>query len=163
MSPELLNCKPIRYLCPFCGKWHEWVGHELKFQPMELKCLEQNCIENKYYYTIYFDDKYAHFSIGCVHRKLIDSIIPINSITESINRPFVIFNVTYDTFNMEGQNICNRCLNCKLKGQCNLEKRIDKNIKLGFEFNKLDYYQFSKASILARKEKELEKSKKVRV
>ena len=158
MNPELLKCKPIRYLCPFCGKWHEWTGHELKFQPMELKCLETNCIENKCYYTICFDDKYAHFSIGCVRRKLIDSIIPINSIIESINRPFVIFNVTYETLNMEEQNICGR-----LKGKCNLSKldeKIDKNIKLGFEFHKLDYNQFSKASILARKEKELKEREK---
>lgn len=178
MNPELLKCIPIRYLCPFCGKWHKWEGFKLIFlqhYPIELKCLKADCIAHHYcYYTINFDDKYCNVFIGCMYHELINSSIPISSIIESINRPIVMFEVTSSRIGIAGEELCLICPSynsqvenlhpyTKSKAKCaltRLDARRDRTIKLGFEFSKSDYDQFSKVSIIARKEKELKEREK---
>lgn len=168
MERKLLELTPKRFLCPYCGEWHDWSGHKLAFY--DLKCyqarLQCPSIPRGYNtgsYEIYFSNDYCYFSTKSVCERAhqsIDGKIPISSIIESVDKPIVTFEVPFTAKHDVGRY---ECPNCIYKGICNCVKLGDEGdnrhmtITFGFEFEQSEYNEFAKAAILTHKEKKLQK------
>ncbi len=168
MNQELLNLRPIRFLCPYCGEWHKWeLSHELDFYDSssckaELGCESQaaNCNHRKMH--IYFSDGYCYYRTipTCSRGNLdINDKIPIEDIVESSEESRVTFAVPFTANRDVGRR---SCIDCPTKNVCLMYKLGDKSnsrhmhITFGFEFKQYDYNKYAKTAILARKEKELQ-------
>ena len=169
MERKLLELTPKRFLCPYCGEWHDWGNRcELGYYdsinyPAKFACpdIPYGCNENNY--RIYFYNDYCYFSTDSICGRAKQSMggeIPISSIIESADKPIVTFEVEFTTAEEVGSY---ECRNCSYKSSCNCVKLGDAGdkrhmtITFGFEFDREDYYNFFvKEALLARKEKELE-------
>ena len=178
MNPKLLKLKPKRYLCPYCGEWHEWElsnpledydGEEWEIYDSwegeyvvstgvaDLRC--PNDLED-------YDDRHIYFRFKegkcyfktfseCDSKKEIDSRILINDIVESDKKPRVIFHVPF-TSETEVNNMS--CEDCGSKDVCIVCKLGEKNdgyhmeIPFGFEFDKDDYMRYSNVWRLAHEQ-----------
>ena len=168
MERKLLELTPKRFLCPYCGEWHDWgnrceLGYydSIKY-PAKFVCpnIPYGCNEGNY--RIYFYNDYCYFSTDPICGKANQSMegkIPISSIIESADKPIVTFEVSFTAKKDVGSY---ECLNCICRSICNCVKLGDAGdkrhmtITLGFEFDKDDYDRIGKPALLARKEKELE-------
>ena len=168
MNQKLLDLVPKRYLCPFCGEWHDWgLSNELGYYDSpsykaELGCERQlsGCRHREMH--IYFSDVYCYYRTipTCSRGHLdIDNKIPIEDIVESSKEPRVTFAVPFTAYSDVGRSECSDCdsrdicLMCKL-GDENNSRHM--HITFGFEFEQSDYEKFSKAAFFARKKKELQ-------
>lgn len=168
MNQKLLDLTPKRYLCPFCGEWHDWeLSHELGYYDSssykaELGCENQlsGCKHREM--QVYFSDGYCYYRTipTCSRGNLdINDKIPIEDIVESSEEPRVTFAVPFTADSDVGRSECSdcdsryRCLMCKLGDENNSRCM---HITFGFEFKQSDYEKFSNAALLARKEKELQ-------
>lgn len=133
MKKELLKLTPTRYLCPYCGKWHEWEENvELGFYDDEdyEADLDLSCNKIDATYSFYFSNDYLYYyAEPTMYTRKIEGRIPISSIKESSRLPRVTFNV---------------------------HLREDIEITLGFEFEESDYNSIVKTAT-TRKEKEQQK------
>ena len=168
MNKKLLGLTPKRYLCPYCGEWHDWeLSHILGYydspaRKAKLKCEKQlyGCRPREM--QVYFSSRYCYYrtiptcSIGNLD---INDKIPIEGIFECSTEPRVKFSVPFIADNDVGGSNCSdcdskdRCLMCKL-GEANHTRHM--YIKFGFEFEQSDYKKFSNEAILAHKEKKLQ-------
>lgn len=168
MNQKLLDLVPKRYLCPFCGEWHDWgLSNELGYYDSpsykaELGCERQLSDCNHREMHIYFSGGYCCYrTIPTCRRGNLDihNKIPIEDIVESSEEPRVTFSVPFTAANDVGRSECsdcngrNICLMCKLADENNSRHM---HITFGFEFEQSDYEKFSKAAFFARKEKELQ-------
>ena len=166
MDQKLLDLTPKRYLCPYCGEWHDWdLSHELGYydsssNKAELGCENQLSRCNYREMRVYFSDGYCYYKTipTCIRANLnINSEIPIEDILESSEEPRVTFVAPFTADNDVGRSMCSDCdsrdvcLICKLGDE---SRRM--NITFGFEFEQSDYEKFSRAVSFARKEKELQ-------
>lgn len=174
MNQKLLHLTPKRYLCPYCGEWHDWeLSYELGYYDSssykaELGCEKQFSYCNHREMKVYFFDGYCYYRTipTCSKGNLdIDNKIPIEDIVESSEEPRVTFDVPFTAGSDVGRSKCsdcdsrNICLMCKL-GDENNSRHM--HITFGFEFKQSDYEKFSNAALLARKEKELKEREQVK-
>lgn len=168
MEKELLNLTPKRFLCPYCGEWHEWNSrHELgDYDSSNYKaCFECSNAPfgcNKGDYRIYFYEGYLYYTTERICQKAnqyMDGKIPISSIRENPDEPIVTFDVEFTSNSDVGSY---ECRNCDRKNKCNCVHLGDKGdnrhmaITFGFEFEQSDYDNLAQSAILARKERELQ-------
>lgn len=168
MEKELLNLTPKRFLCPYCGKWHEWNGrHELGYYDSSSYKASFECSNapsgcNKGNYRIYFYEGYLYYSTELMCRRANQAMngkIPISSIVEDPDRPIVTFDVAFTSNSDVGRY---ECSDCRSKEQCNCVKLGDEGdkrhmtITFGFEFEQSDYNKHSRFAQLAQKERELQ-------
>ena len=168
MERKLLELTPKRFLCPYCGEWHDWGERfELGYYDSISYVARFACPNTPYgcnagNYRIYFYNDYCYFSTDSICRRANQSIegeIPISSIIESADKPIVTFEVEFTTAEEVGSY---ECRNCSYRSTCNCVKLGDAGdkrhmtITLGFEFDKDDYNRIVKPALLARKKKELE-------
>ena len=168
MNKKLLGLTPKRYLCPYCGEWHDWeLSHILGYydspaRKAKLKCEKQlyGCRPREM--QVYFSSRYCYYRTipTCSYGNLdINDKIPIEGIFECSTEPRVKFSVPFIADNDVGGSNCSdcdskdRCLMCKL-GEANHTRHM--YIKFGFEFEQSDYKKFSNEAILAHKEKKLQ-------
>ena len=166
VEKELLNLTPKRFLCPYCGEWHEWNGrHELGYYDSSSYKASFECSNapsgcNKGDYRIYFSGDYLYYSTEWMCRRAnqyMDGKIPISSIRENPDEPIVTFDVEFTSNSDVGRY---ECSNCNYKNKCNCVRLGDKGdnrhmtITFGFEFEQSDYNKLAKAAQLARKERE---------
>ena len=168
MERKLLELTPKRFLCPYCGEWHDWgtryelayydsPGYEAKFT---CAIIPYDC--NTGDYRIYFYNDYCYFSTDSICARATQSMegkIPISSIIESADKPIVTFEVSFTAKKDVGSYECSNCIcrsicNCVKLGDAGDKRHM--TITLGFEFDKDDYDRIVKPALLARKEKELE-------
>ena len=164
MNQKLLSCTPRSFLCPYCGKWHEWdeeYGLAEKYEA-QLICSNapSDCDEGDY--RIYFYDGFCYYSIDSMCELVYQSTkgrIPISSIIESKDKPIVTFEVPITARSNDAGS--HDCLFCNLNDKCihsMLRAEGDERdmiITLGFEFKQSDYDKFAHAADLDRKENEL--------
>ena len=168
MEKELLNLTPKRFLCPYCGEWHEWNGrHELGYHDSSSYKASFECSNapsgcNKGDYRIYFYRDYLYYTTERMCRRANQAMngkIPISSIVEDPDRPIVTFDVAFTSDSDVGRY---ECSDCRYKEQCNCVRLGDKGdnrhmtITFGFEFEQSDYNKHSRFAQLARKERELQ-------
>lgn len=173
MDRKLLILTPRRFLCPYCGKWHEWNrNHELGYYDSESYQAKFECSNApsgcaKGNYRIFFYEGYCYYSTDCICRNADQSMegaIPISSIIESTDKSTVTFEVPFTTRKDVGRY---ECSDCRYKDECICVKLGDEGdnrhmtITFGFEFEQSDYNQL-KAAILAHKEKKLQPALKER-
>lgn len=171
MEKELLNLTPKRFLCPYCGKWHEWNQlDELGFFDSASCKAEFECSNVPYgcdrgNYKIYFSNDYCYYSTEaiCTRANLdINGKIPISSIVEDFDKPIVTFDVNFTSNKDVGRY---ECRGCDCERNCNCVKLGDKGdkrhmtITFGFEFDPSDYNKITKAAHLKLKETELQERK----
>ena len=171
MNQKLLSLTPKRFLCPYCGKWHEWdTEHSLKYHDSagfsaEFECSNAPVYCRKGNYEIYFHNDYCYISTINMCSRAYLSIrkeIPISSLIESTDEPIVTFEVPFTTNNDVGRE---ECSDCDYRDECNCVKLGDEgdhrhmNITLGFEFEQSEYDNIVKLENLARKEREQPQSK----
>ena len=156
MKKEFLNLIPKRFLCPYCGEWHEWEEpHELGYYIFDTNWLGTKGIrrEVKLFCTNIKGNRVSFSKRGDALSYEIPSIcrysyypiegtIPISSIVENRDKPIVAFDVAYTTSQEVGTNYCGECKNQK---HCNFKKLGDEadnqhnTINLGFEFEQSQY------------------------
>ena len=167
MEQKLLELTPKRFLCPYCGEWHDYGNRcELGYYDSPSYAAKFACPNVPYgcssYYRIYFYNDYCYFSTDSICERAQQSMegkILISSIIESADKPIVTFEVEFTAANNVGTY---ECSSCSYGSVCNFVKLGDKGdkrhmtITLGFEFDKDDYDRIVKPALLARKEKELE-------
>ena len=169
MERKLLELTPKRFLCPYCGEWHDW-GERYKLgyydspsYVAKFACSNIPSECNVGDYRIYFYNDYCYFSTDPVCGNANQSMkgkIPISSIIESSDKPIVTFEVSFTAKNDVGSY---ECSDCRCRSICNCVKLGDEGdnrhmtITFGFEFEREDYDRIAKVALLARKEKELEK------
>lgn len=167
MEKELLNLKPKRVLCPYCGEWHEWDKiHELGYYD-SCKCkarfwcpdVPSDCNEGDY--RVFFKDGYCYYSTEqqCLIGGLnLEGKVAIASITESADNPIVTFKVPFKPHWKVGGFICSGCGTSHI---CNILNLADKGnsedmeITFGFEFEQSDYDELAQSAILERKKRKL--------
>lgn len=168
MEKEFLNLTPKRFLCPYCGKWHEWIKpyalgyYDSSDYKAVFECSNAPSGCNQGDYRIYFYDGYLYYSTErmCLRAsQRMNGKIPISSIAEDSDRPIVTFDVAFTSDSDVGRY---ECSDCDFKEQCNCVRLGDKGdnchmtITFGFEFEQSDYNQLSRVAQLARKEHELQ-------
>lgn len=167
MEKELLNLTPKRFLCPFCGEWHEWkLVHELSYYDSTSYSAELECALRREGYKerkmrFHFADDKCHYRTfpSCGRASLeLDGSIPIGNIVESLDKPQMTFDVLFTPKNCIGNSACSDCdskdCNCQLVKLADAGDWRQITLKLGFEFEQSDYDKLAKSAILARKERE---------
>lgn len=90
----------------------------------------------------------------------LDGSIPISNIVENLDKPQVTFDVLFTAEDCIGNSACSDCdsrnYNCQLVKLADASDGRHITLKLGFEFEKSDYNQLTRAAQLARKERELQ-------
>ena len=162
MYQKLLDLRPKRYLCPYCGEWHEYeLLNELGYydsrdNKAKFKCESCDIIPVR----IFFRNGYCHyetrFSCPAANLEIKDSI-QIEDFVSSSTEPRVTFVIPINA----DEEICkDECDDCFFKKECMICKLAEKNnsrdmnITFGFEFEQSDYEELVKSDILARKESE---------
>ncbi|MCI8470302.1 MAG: hypothetical protein HFJ35_02230 [Clostridia bacterium] len=168
MNQKLLDLTPKRYLCPFCGEWHNWEipyklgDYDLSSYKARLECKNGDTGYSYRDMQVCFSDGYCYYKTTptCGRGNLdINDKIPIEDIVESSEKPRVTFDVPFTAKKNVGRSECSDCAG---KYICLMRKLGDENnsrhmyITFGFEFKQSDYEKFSNAALLARKEKELQ-------
>ena len=158
MNQKLLSLIPRRFLCPYCGEWHEWNhAHELEYYDSRQYSAKLECSNaprgcNKGDYRIFFYEGYCFYSTDKMCRRATQSIkgeIPISSIIESTDKPSVTFKVPFTAKEDVG---IYECSDCDYKNECICVKLGDKGdnrhmtITFGFEFEQSDYDKFVKSA-----------------
>ena len=168
MEKGLLGLTPKRFLCPYCGEWHDWNSyHKLgdydsyDFQT-NFECPNIPSNHNRGCYKIYFYGNFLNYSTKkiCVRAKQnMSGKFPIDSIIEHSDKPIVTFSVPFTADSQVGSNIC---WTCEYVDHCNCVKLGDEGnnlhmaITFGFEFEQSDYEKFAKAGKLMCKARELQ-------
>ena len=168
MEKELLNLTPKRFLCPYCGEWHEWdKTHELGYYDSSSYKAQFECSNapsgcNAGDYRVFFQDGYCYYTTErqCRRARLdLEGKIAIASITESADKPIVTFKVPFKPYSDVGSGRCSDCISRHVCTVVNLADKgysQDMEITFGFEFEQSDYDKLAKSAILARKERELQ-------
>lgn len=168
VEKKFLNLTPKRFLCPYCGEWHEWTEpHELGYYDSisyktSLVCSNAPIGCNKGNYEIFFHNGYCYYTTErqCGRARLeLDGRIAIDSIIESVGEPTVTFKVPFVPYSNVGSDCCSDCRSMHVCNVVNLADKGDTHnmeITLGFEFEQSDYDKLAKSAILARKERELQ-------
>ena len=177
MENSLLELKPRRYLCPLCGRWHEWnnqvnlrggswyspiVFNAGSFYPTE-------CASGKYSILItykrseYTDRTYMHYacqSDWCNYFVLKGEVC-VATFKEHSDKPIVTVDVPLVP-KSEWWNTKMTCKQCSRFKNCNFYKQyiagcIDGDfnhpkVQLGFEFEPSEYEKFSEAGKKRRAE-----------
>ena len=155
MNSKILNLTPKRYICPYCGKKHKWVGLSLKTYSSEFHTSFNICTEalkqefggNPGCYELFISDGSLHYFVGpicCQANIKVDRKIKISSIIESKEEPLVYFNVPIRTEN-EIKKEGTICSDCKIQNKCRLLRLAEKGsnrdfiMTLGFEFDPKDF------------------------
>lgn len=149
MDQKLLDLTPKRYLCPYCGEWHDWkLSHKLGYYDSpaykaELGCENQLSSCRHREMQVFFSEGYCYYkTIPTCYRAMfdIDSKILIADILESSEEPRVTFVANFIADSDVGRIKCsdcnsrNVCLICKLG-----EESRSMHITFGFEFEQSDY------------------------
>lgn len=149
MDQKLLDLTPKRYLCPYCGEWHDWkLSHKLGYYDSpaykaELGCENQLSSCRHREMQVFFSEGYCYYkTIPTCYRAMfdIDSKILIEDILESSEEPRVTFVANFVADSDVGRINCsdcdsrNVCLICKLG-----EESRSMHITFGFEFEQSDY------------------------
>lgn len=160
MDRELLELKPTRFLCPYCGEWHEWKSpntldwYDSKGDSYRTECSGFSAgVSSRGCYKFYFDDNKMYYSTdsvcGMAHMH-IESSIEVKEILFSSMKPIVYFDHAFVSANKVGRVECSGCDSCIEK--CNPVKLGDAGdgrnmtITFGFEFDEEDYRKATKKS-----------------
>ena len=148
MREQLLTLVPKRFLCPYCGKWHDW-GETFELSSFSLFEFDCPFIPESYYHIFFEDGNFCYYveplcdKIGsAIDGTEIEGEIPVSSIIESEDKPVAIFEVPFESVEDVGSH---QCSDCAYKSKCNFAKLGDEgdhrhiSITLGFEFDQAEY------------------------
>ena len=164
MDSRILELTPKKYLCPFCGEWHEWEGRRLEDYDSEenhicLKCQKELVLfDNVDYIYIHFDagEKACYFSCtnpcdsvgkGCGSGKVYHE-----EMQEDVKHARITFPIP-----VRLQAIANDfiCTGCKPKEFCEVKRICEEGggykdgsnykieLQMGFEFEPDEYKAYS--------------------
>ena len=165
MEKGLLGLTPKRFLCPYCGEWHDWNSyHKLGDYDFQTNFYCPNIPSNSYRgcYIIYFYDDSLNYSTQKIcerAKQVMSGEIPIDCIIEHSDKPIVTFSVPFTADSPVGSTTCRTC---EYVDHCNCVKlgdegnNLDMTITFGFEFEQSDYEKFAKAGKLMCKARELQ-------
>lgn len=177
MNPELLKLVPKRYLCPFCGEWHEWDYYE-KINKLESYDSKENCLEcycqkiSRRYegkaVRFYFDENHDIFyemDSFCSRVKGAKGWEPNIIVEESSPRVSFIINLTSNSPGGRTCYDCNFIYDCGFRGRRSgfLDDGQNLKIALGFEFDPDEYFEILRLAEIASEETDInnEKSKDI--
>ena len=168
MEKGLLGLTPKRFLCPYCGEWHDWNSyHKLgdydsyDFQT-NFYCPNIPSNSDRGCYRIYFYGDSLNYSTKKIcerAKQVMSGKIPIDCIIEHSDKPIVTFSVPFTADCPVGST---RCWTCEYVDHCNCVKlgdegnNLNMTITFGFEFEQSDYEKFAKAGKLMCKARELQ-------
>ena len=166
MNKNLLQLEPTRWLCPFCGQWHDWTGSfslGSGFSHLILSTCPYHP-KDKLLWTYFLDfkDDDCHYNImgRCRYggRPPTFGKIPISSITQSKREPIISFKAKINIGSFDGEEVRKDCpATCLFRDNCTLLKIVEANgykeeiitpskhkwkyveMELKFEFEKSQY------------------------
>lgn len=128
-----------RYICPYCGKWHECakskkIGDYTSNYMAEFKCNEDASCTARGKYSVYFSDGYIYYRIERIftyNRQVMEGKTLISNIKESDE-----FQAEVTTIEEKSLSFCWKCELAKHCYICLLDKanRYQMKLTLGFEF-----------------------------
>lgn len=149
MNSKLLQLRPKRYLCPFCGEWHDWPFRSLNFytedtHPANLECPYHS---REVLYVVYFPyGEYFEYEIPphCSMLSIFNSDrCELTELIEDKNKPIVSITVDYIAEKVAVKDVCECCPTYK---HCDFKDTgVDyENIKiqLAFEFYESEYAEY---------------------
>lgn len=164
MEQKFLELTPKRYICPYCGKWHEWsksrrLGYyDSSWYKAEFSCDE--CPGHSSKYSIFFSEDYLYYSTDSICNRanqVLKGKVHISSIKESYELPRVTFDVDFLAADEVGSYPCG---NCDFKPKCNIcrlgQQGDGRHMKItfGFEFEPSEYMRLARKRENALKGKE---------
>lgn len=160
----LLGLTPKRFLCPYCGEWHDWNSYHKLGDYVQTNFYCPNIPSNSYRgcYIIYFYGDSLNYSTQKIcerAKQVMSGEIPIDCIIEHLDKPIVTFSVPFTADSPVGSTTCRTC---EYVDHCNCVKlgdegnNLDMTITFGFEFEQSDYEKFAKAGKLMCKSRELQ-------
>lgn len=169
MEKKLLDLTPKRFLCPYCGEWHNWdsyheLGYYASYSYQANNCPNIPSNGNQSCYRIYFSGDYLNYSTKGICGRAEQNMsgqVPIDSIIEHSDKPIVTFSVPFTADSQVGSNICQTC---GYVDHCNFVKLGDEGdnrhmtITFGFEFEQSDYEKIAKTGKFMRLARELQES-----
>ena len=164
MEKGLLGLTPKRFLCPYCGEWHDWNSYHKLGDYVQTNFYCPNIPSNSYRgcYIIYFYGDSLNYSTQKIcerAKQVMSGEIPIDCIIEHLDKPIVTFSVPFTADSPVGSTTCRTC---EYVDHCNCVKLgdegndLDMTITFGFEFEQSDYEKFAKAGKLMCKARELQ-------
>lgn len=164
MEKGLLGLTPKRFLCPYCGEWHDWNSYHKLGDYVQTNFYCPNIPSNSYRgcYIIYFYGDSLNYSTQKIcerAKQVMSGEIPIDCIIEHLDKPIVTFSVPFTADSPVGSTTCRTC---EYVDHCNCVKlgdegnNLDMTITFGFEFEQSDYEKFAKAGKLMCKARELQ-------
>ncbi|MCI9177121.1 MAG: hypothetical protein HFJ28_00670 [Clostridia bacterium] len=183
MDTRILNLTPLRYLCPYCGEWHEWTGKHLgnydsKYNCIELPCLREKKLAEDAKYSenvlirnidttsFYFTSSHCYILTTrlCCYAAISEKLsIAISEMQESISEPIVTFRRELRTYyHLSNPAADGSCSRCHFGDHCNPKKLgieahdCDISIPFGFEFDWAEYKENSEVGNALRTPEEIE-------
>lgn len=156
MNSKLLQLRPKRYLCPFCGEWHDWPFRSLNSytesaHPAELECpyhQHEYVGKRMVLYEVCFPyGRYFQYEISphCNRLEIFNyDKFELSEIIEDENKPIVSLTVDYIIEKPVGDDYCGCCppyVHCIFK-----DAEVDQKnfkIQLAFEFCESEYAEYS--------------------
>lgn len=169
MRRSILELVPKRFLCPYCGEWHEMIsfcgklGGYDKSNKLILHCTKNpyprgNIVTNRYYdwgekgrYIVWFSysDCYCYVERPCdlINKPyVLEKEFSISKIEESDNLPVITYQLMeYTTAWSADWSCCRKKCpferNCRLASLNNDDSMILLKHRFGFEFDKDEYFK----------------------
>ena len=141
--------KPKRYLCPCCGKWHEWPHlYNLGYYNSERRSCELNCPEVCGCLWIYLHDNFLYYDVGSKlkGRVIISSIKEIDEkIKVDVDLSKSEININDSCFSDNSRYRCpskDICNWFRLSQEVSASKEQNHQIQFGFEFDSSQLKRF---------------------
>lgn len=147
MDKRFLNCRVLRYICPYCGNWHrDIVNNRLGgfFPPLSCPDVPYS-LGRVPHYSFNFSETHMSYSIKsiCSNVPALSGTISIESFREiAAKGNYYVANVIILTTNRMPEDACT---DCKFAKDC-VYRRLSEQakcrqiaIKVGFSFSKEDF------------------------
>lgn len=159
MNEKFLGLTPERYLCPYCGQWHDWpkdtypfyLGcYDIKWKDnVKLTCTQAGPFDLRGYYKFYIMNGSLYYEIQDLCRRYrteLEGRIAISDIVESCEGPFITFECPVQISSPIGPK---HCAECKEKCVCATYQQAvetgsqDTKIRFGFKFDEDNYNEMA--------------------
>lgn len=155
MNEKFLGLTSKRYLCPYCGQWHDWPKDDYPFylgyydikwrDNVKLACTQAPIFTLRGYYRFYIMNGFLYYEVQDLCRRSsieLEGKIAISDIAESSEEPFVTFEVPLQLSAPIGPKHCAECKEkfvCATYQQAVETESQDIKIKFGFKFDEDNY------------------------
>ena len=164
MNRKFLELRPTKYLCPYCGEWHNWNEvYALNCYNKDSTASHKCPIDDDGPYKVYCDGNELYYFVKSMCQRCeqdsLNGKISINdsNIIKDYDKSTITFEIPFISKERAGMSVCScssfkrHCLYAKL-GEAG--DGIHMNIPFGFKFKKEEFDEIVKEESKAKQEAE---------